>query len=74
LNPQDFGGINQQIIGHYNWELWQNNDSVRISVGRLDNKNGSMPSISYKVNQTTFFNQNHFALVIYKADKNNSKG
>ena len=73
-NPQDAFGKAQQIIGHFNWELWQNNNSVSLMIGRLDNKTGSMPSISYIINQTTFFNQVHNALAIYKADKNNSKG
>ena len=71
--PEDVNGTNQQIMGHYNWELWQSNDSVRFMVGRLDNKNGTLPSISYPVN-ASFFNKSHNALAVYFADKKKGLG
>lgn len=67
-NPEDSVGKSQQIVGHYNWELWQNNDSVRFMIGRLENKTGSMPSVSYKINSSEFFNQNHSALLVYSPE------
>ena len=72
--PEDQTENNQQIIGHFNWELWQNNDSVVFMVGRLVDKNGSMPSITYKIDKTTFFNQKHSVIGIYVADEKTSKG
>jgi hypothetical protein len=66
--PEDAQGKAQQIIGHYNWELWQNNDSLRFMIGRLDNKTGSMPSISFPVNES-FFDETHEAIAVYKSDK-----
>ncbi|MBP7708294.1 hypothetical protein KA107_01300 [Candidatus Pacearchaeota archaeon] len=71
--PEDMNGSNQQIIGHYNWELWQSANFVRFMVGRLGDINGSMPSISYNANES-FFNQTHSAIAIYSSDENNSKG
>ena len=71
--PENTQGKAQQIIGHYNWELWQNNDSVRFMVGRMENSNGSMPSISLPINES-FFGKTHSALTIYEADKKNSAG
>ncbi len=67
--PEDDFGMNQQLIGHYNWELWNHNSSVRFMVGRLENKNGSMPTIAKPTN-SSFFNEKHNALAVYKADKN----
>jgi hypothetical protein len=71
--PEDPKGQAQQIIGHYNWELWQNNDSVKFMIGRLDNKNGSMPSISFPVNES-FFNVTHEVLAIYRTDNKTGFG
>jgi hypothetical protein len=65
--PMDSNGKNQQIIGHYNWELWQGNSSVRFMIGRLDNENGNMPSISFPVDES-FFNETHETLVVYITD------
>jgi len=72
--PEDQTGTNQQIIGHYNWELWQKKNSVMFMVGRLVDKNGSMPSIEYKIDETNFFNKKHSAIAIYVADENTSNG
>ncbi|MEK6855567.1 MAG: hypothetical protein AABX66_00235 [Nanoarchaeota archaeon] len=70
--PENPIGINQQIIGHYNWELWQSNNSVKFMVGRLDNKTGTIPSIAYPIN-STFFGEAHNAIAVYNTE-NDSKG
>jgi len=65
--PEDSSGVNQQIVGHYNWEVWNHNSSVRFMVGRLVNKEGRMPSVVKSINES-FFNNNHSAIAVYKAD------
>lgn len=72
--PENSTGVNQQIIGHYNWELWQNNNSVKFMIGRLENKTGSMPSVIYSINQITFFNRTHSAIAVYKVDSKAGAG
>ena len=70
--PEDNVGNGQQIVGHYNWELWQNNDSVRFFVGRMDNSTGPQISFKYQISDLeSFFNKKHYALGIYSP---NNKG
>ena len=54
----------QQIVGHYNWELWQNKDSVSFQVGRMNDALGPMYKIKYPISND-FFNKKHYALAIY---------
>jgi hypothetical protein len=64
--PRDSENNTQQIIGHYNWELWQNKDSVSFQVGRMNNAQGPTYSIKYPVTAPVdFFNKKHTALAIY---------
>ena len=67
--PKDDKGNGQQIVGHFNWELWQNNDSVFFQVGRMNDKDGPMYSIKYPITPD-FFNQKHTALAIYNPSEN----
>lgn len=71
--PEDFKGRNQQIIGHYNWEIWNHNSSVRFMVGRLEDSKGRMSSI-FKSIDSSFFEESHSALAVYKADSKNGLG
>lgn len=59
-NTQDF----QEIVGHYNWELLQNKNSVSFQVGRMNNSNGPFYSIIYPTTPV-FFKQKHTALASY---------
>lgn len=61
-------GNNQQILGHYNWELWQNTESVRFQVGRMINSSGQTYSISHPITED-FFNKEHEALAVYSPDE-----
>ena len=63
--PRDNEHDAQQIVGHYNWELWQNKDSVEFRVGRMNNTQGLFYSIKYPVNPD-FFNNKHTVIAIYK--------
>ncbi|MFA5248485.1 MAG: hypothetical protein WC415_04655 [Patescibacteria group bacterium] len=54
----------QQIIGHYNWEIWQNEKSVSFSVGRMSTSTGPFYKITYSIDET-FFNQKHTFLAVY---------
>ncbi len=54
----------QQIIGHYNWEIWQNENAVYFRVGRMSSSTGPAYSISYNVNEA-FFNKPHTLLAVY---------
>ncbi|MEK6924672.1 MAG: hypothetical protein AABW71_00355 [Nanoarchaeota archaeon] len=57
-------GNNQQLAGHFNWEIWQNEKSVQFRVGRMNDANGSMHSISYPID-LEFFGKEHEALAVY---------
>jgi hypothetical protein len=54
----------QEIVGHYNWELLQNKDSVQFQIGRMNDAQGHFYSVSYPITPD-FFNQKHSALAIY---------
>jgi len=62
-------GDNQQIIGHYNWELWQSAKTVQFRVGRMNNDTGGFYGASYSVD-SDFFGKEHEALAIYSPDFN----
>ncbi len=62
--PEDAESDNQQIVGHFNWEIWQNNDSVEFRVGRMNRENGPAYSIKHPIDQS-FFNASHKILAIY---------
>lgn len=71
--PENSNGTNQQIIGHYNWDIFQSGNTLSFSVGRLENKSGARITINYPINGN-FFNKTHEAIAIYKADKENGMG
>ena len=57
-------GNNQQIVGHYNWEIWQSENNVQFRVGRMNDINGTFYSVSYPIDPN-FFGKEHEALAIY---------
>jgi len=64
--PDDNATNTQQIIGHYNWELWQNKDSVVFQIGRMNDTKGPSYSIKYPITTPAdFFNKRHSVLAIY---------
>ena len=67
--PEDKISNSQQIVGHYNWELFQNNNSILFQVGRMNNATGKFYSISYPID-TDFFDIKHSALVVYMPNEN----
>ena len=68
--PINDASSSQQIVGHYNWELWQNKDSVYFQVGRMNNATGTLYSIKYPIDET-FFNQKHSVLAVYSPSDTN---
>lgn len=68
--PDNQDVSNQQIIGHYNWELYQNKDSVEFRVGRMNDKAGKFYSLKAPllVEPAEFFGYEHTALAIYNPD------
>jgi len=67
--PIDDVGNGQQIIGHFNWELWQNKDSVSFQIGRINGSDGLILNIRYPIDKN-FFNKVHNALIIYSPSLN----
>lgn len=63
-------GNYQQLMGHYNWELWQGEKEVQFRIGRANNAEGAFYSVSYPI-KAGFFNNNHEALAIYSPSLNN---
>lgn len=59
----------QQVIGHFNWELLQNTDSVQFTVGKMNNSTGPFHTILYKLGKD-FFGKKHSALAIYNPSNN----
>lgn len=69
--PKDSESNAQQIVGHFNWELWQNSDSVEFRVGRMNNATGTAYSIKYLIkDKEEFFNSFHSAIAIYNPSGN----
>jgi hypothetical protein len=54
----------QQIVGHFNWELLQNSDSVVFQVGRMGDEAGPFHSIRYPISGD-FFGVSHTAVAAY---------
>jgi hypothetical protein len=73
--PIDNTKDSQEIVGHYNWELVQNKDSITFQVGRMSNQDGPFYSVEYKINEPElFFKIKHSLLANYTPDPNKSKG
>lgn len=66
--PTEQKSETQQIIGHFNWEIWQNKDSVEFRVGRMNDKDGQAYSIKYPIDEN-FFNKKHTLLAIYNSSE-----
>jgi flagellar basal body-associated protein FliL len=69
--PENSSANFQEIVGHYNWELVQNDDSVKFQVGRVaapnqtfKNLTGAVYTVSMPVSPS-FFKKKHTALAIY---------
>ncbi len=67
--PTDAEHDSQQIVGHYNWELWQNKNSVSFQVGRMNDAKGPAYKIHSLVDKD-FFGKKHSALAIYNPGEN----
>jgi len=65
----------QQIVGHYNWEILQEQNDVRFMIGRTNDKNGKFYSVRYQItNPEIFFNKPHTAIAVYSPSKLNNSG
>lgn len=62
--PENSSEQNQEIIGHYNWEIYQNKDSVIFQVGRMNDQDGIFHTIKHPVD-ADFFNKKHSLIAIY---------
>jgi hypothetical protein len=67
--PKDDTSDFQEIVGHYNWELFQNKDSLIFQVGRMNDSSGPTYSILYPITKD-FFDKKHSALAIYSPSEN----
>jgi hypothetical protein len=67
--PIDETGDAQQIIGHYNWELWQNKDTVSFQIGRMNDVEGIIYRIQLPITKD-FYNTKHSAIAIYNPGEN----
>lgn len=73
--PVDSENNAQQIVGHYNWEIYQNKDSVEFRVGRMNDAQGPFYSIKYPIENTEdFFNTKHELIATYSPDPINGNG
>jgi hypothetical protein len=60
---------NQQIIGHFDWDIYQQNDKITFQIGRMNNNKGAFHSISYSIDDD-FFNKSHSLVAIYNPFNN----
>jgi hypothetical protein len=67
--PKDSEGDTQQIVGHYNWELFQSKNNIRFQVGRMNNENGPAYYITYPIT-SDFFNNKHSIILTYNPSDN----
>ena len=67
--PIDSENDFQQIIGHFNWELWQNKNTIDFRIGRMNDNEGPFYSIEYPITEE-FFNKKHTAIAIYNPSDN----
>jgi len=67
--PQNSEDNFQEIIGHYNWELLQNKNSVSFQVGRMNDAQGLVYYLKYPIDKE-FFNKKHYAVAIYNPSQN----
>jgi len=70
--PQKSNESFQQIIGHYNWELIQNEKHLQFFIGRMNDKNGSFYYLTYPITND-FFNESHNVIAIYSPKIDNSE-
>lgn len=72
--PRDVENDNQQIVGHFNWEIFQNRKSIVLRTGRMNDKDGQFLDITYQIDPETFFFKKHQLLMRYNpaqgADQN----
>lgn len=67
--PANSENDSQQIVGHYNWELSQNKNSVSFQVGRMNDAKGPIYKIHSIINKD-FWGKKHSALAIYNPGEN----
>lgn len=67
--PEDSTKDFQQIVGHYNWELLQNKDSVTFQVGRMNTLEGYIYNIEFPIS-ADFFLKRHSLIATYSPSSN----
>lgn len=67
--PKDSFNNGQQIVGHFNWELWQNKDNVEFRIGKVNDTSDLVYSARYPIT-SEFFNKKHSAIAIYDPSEN----
>jgi hypothetical protein len=69
--PRDDQNNFQQIVGHYNWELLQYNDSVVFRVGRMDDVNGLAYFVQKDIaDSKEYFDKKHSLFAVYQPGLN----
>lgn len=67
--PKNLENDFQQIVGHYNWEVLQNKNTVKLMIGRVNNNDGQFYSANYTIpDPVAFVKQRHTLLAIYNPD------
>lgn len=62
--PRDDLSSSQEIVGHYNWEIFQNRDSISFQVGRMSSSTGPFYTVRKQITND-FFNKRHQLIAIY---------
>lgn len=71
--PENNKGDNQEIVGHYNWEILQNLESVQFQVGRMDGIDNNFYFVTYPIVNQDFFVEKHTLIATYIPETSNSR-
>lgn len=73
--PKDDLNDYQEIVGHFNWELFQNHNTVTFRIGRMNTMEGPFYGITYNIkNPDEFFETRHTCLIVYRPDPEQKNG
>jgi len=59
----------QEIMGHYNWEIYQNKDSISFRIGKMIGDKKDFIILDYPIKDDDFYKKTNNALIIYNPDK-----
>lgn len=66
--PEMINETRQEIVGHYNWEIWQYEDKIRAVIATKFSDIEKFHAVEYPISED-FFNQKHDVLFVYSSNE-----